>query len=257
MQPKPNDMNCKIFTVIALTSSMLMWSQKKSTPVKKVVTKTPTTTQVVNHPKLYDQLPDLIPFRKNGKMGFVNQENKIVIQPEYNMVAFFYEDCNLLSSSNPKVQKFGTSDYASATIDRVDYRIDKSGKKVYTFKKTDLGTCEKEYKKQKFHAYIQNGYYGLIEDEKFKNPHDYRHFSIYPQYNYLHVLEGDDLENPRMVATVNDSFGVIDKDNKVVIPFQYADIKRNFAYKMGKMFEVSKDGKNYFFVDENNTIFYP
>ena len=241
-----------------LASSGWLWSQKKvSTPLKKPVKKTVVQKAPSLLVKKYDQLPELIPFKKNGKMGFVNQENKVVVKPEYNVVTFFYEDCHLLNSPVTKVKKFGTADYASVTIGALDYRIDKAGKRVYTFKKADLGECDKVYTQQKFHAYIQNGYYGLIEDGKFINPQDYRQFSIYPQYNYLHVLEGDDVENPRLVAGLNDRFGIIDKSNKVIIPLEYADIKRNFSYKMGRMFEVSKDGKNYFFIDENNNIFYP
>ena len=61
-----------------------------------------------------------------------------------------------------------------------------------------------------FHAYFKKGFYGIIEDEKFKNPEDYRHYQIYPQYQYLHILEGDDLKNPMIIASLNNRFGVID-----------------------------------------------
>lgn len=252
-------MKNKLLTLGWVLLATLCWAQKKGTSVKKPlpVKIKPTLKAGPDLTKLHNNLPELIPFRKDGKMGYINQKNQVLIKPQYNLAAFFYEDCNLLNSPNEKVRKFGSGDYASVSTDDADYRIDKNGKRVYTFRKEDLGTCEREFKKQKFHAYIQNGYYGLIEDGVFINPQDYRQFKIYPQYHYMHILEGEDIENPRIIAVKNDAFGVIDKDNKVVIPFEYADIKRNFSFKIGNLFEVSKDGKNYFFVDENNNIFHP
>ena len=97
--------------------------------------------------------------------------------------------------------------------------------------------------------------YGIIEDSKFENPGDYRQFTIYPQYDYLHILEGDDLKNPMIVASKNNKFGVIDVNNKVIIPFEYNDIKRNFSWKIARLFEVTKDGKNYFYIDVNNNAY--
>ena len=94
--------------------------------------------------------------------------------------------------------------------------------------------------------------YGIIEDSKFENPGDYRQYTIYPQYDYLHILEGDDLKNPMIIASHQNKFGVIDVHNKVIIPFEYSDIKRNFSWKLARLFEVTKDGKNYYYIDINN-----
>ena len=44
-------------------------------------------------------------------------------------------------------------------------------------------------------------------------------YTIYPQYDYLHILEGDDLKNPMIIASHQNKFGVIDVHNKVIIPF--------------------------------------
>lgn len=215
----------------------------KSNIVKNEITKLP----IVN-----EELPLLIPQKKNGKSGFVNQKGKFVIQPEYDLVMFFGEDCNLLNSSNEKVRKFGSSDFATVEKNKIVFRINKSGKKVYQYKDTDLGKCKLELKKALFHAYILKGKYGIIEDSKFKNPSDESQFTIYPKYQYLYILEGDDVSNPMIVATYNDKFGVIDVNNKIIIPFEYADIKRNYSWKLGKMFEVTKDDKNYYYIDSYN-----
>lgn len=217
-------------------------SVKKNTPTKKS-----PDLPVVN-----ENIPLLIPQKKNGKSGFVNQKGRFVIPPEYDLVMFFAEDCNLLNSPNEKIKKFGSSEYATVLKDNITYRINKSGKRIYQYKKEDLGRCNLEFKKALFHAYILNGKYGIIEDAKFKNHSDPGQFTIYPKYQYLYILEGDDAANPMIVATYNDKFGVIDVNNKIVIPFEYTDIKRNYSWKIGNMFEVTKDDKNYYYIDSDN-----
>lgn len=201
------------------------------------------------------KVADLVPKKRNGKVGFVNHSGAFVIYPEYTNVGFFAEDCNLLLSPNPHVRKYGTSDYASVTKGEIDYRIDRNGKKVYTFKKSDLAICSPEFKKQRFNAYVQNGFYGLIDNEKFNNPNDYKQFTIYPQYQYLYILEGDDILNPMIIASVNDKFGIIDIHENVIIPFIYSDIKRNFSWKLAQLFEVSSNGFDYFFIDIKNKVY--
>nr|WP_315027333.1 WG repeat-containing protein [uncultured Chryseobacterium sp.] len=201
-------------------------------------------------------LPLLIPKKKDEKFGYVNQNGKFIIQPEYHIAVFFYEDCNLLNSPNEKVRKFGTDEYATVEKDMISYRIDQSGKRVYQFKDSDLGKCKfGEYKQQLFQAYVLNGFYGVIEKSTFVNAADYRQYQIYPQYEYLYIMEGDDVADPMIVASNNDKFGVIDVNNKIIIPFEYSNIKRNFSWKLGKMFEVTKDGKNYYYIDANNKTY--
>lgn len=244
----------RLLCIFALSLlSFSVFGQKKMTvkkPVKKVVQK--KTVPKVDLTKINDSIPDLIPKRVDGKLGFVNQRSKFIIAPEYSFGTFFYEDCNLQNSPDEKVRRYGSAEYASVTVNHNDYRIDKTGKKVYTFKKEDLGTCSKTYREQPIKAYVSQGFYGIIDEKNFNNPTDYRQFLIYPQYQYLFVMESENAENPMIIASVNDAFGVIDKYNRVIIPFEYADIKRNFSWKMANMFEVSRDGKNYFFIDEKN-----
>ena len=55
-----------------------------------------------------------------------------------------------------------------------------------------------------------------------------------------------------MIATKNDKFGIVDLKNNIIIPFEYADIKRNFSWKLARMFEVTKDGQNYYLIDAQN-----
>jgi hypothetical protein len=74
------------------------------------------------------------------------------------------------------------------------------------------------------------------------NAADYRQYQIYPQYQYSTFWK-EMMCRSMIVASNNDKFGVIDVNNKIIIPFEYSNIKRNFSWKLGKMFEVTKDGK--------------
>ncbi len=242
-----------------LCLSTLVMAQTKAPVKKKVVTTKKTVSKVVkpvlDTVKINDSVAAIFPIKKDGKFGFQNQKGKILIKPEYSNVGFFTEDCNLLNSPNEKAKKFGTKQYASVRWNNVDYRVDYFGKRVYKFTSADLGKCTPEYKKQLFHSYVLNGFYGIIEDSKFVNEADYRQYQIYPQYEYLHIMEGDDLKNPMIIASYNNRFGVIDVNNKIIVPFEYSDIKRNFSWKLGRLFEVTKDGVNYFYVDTNNHVY--
>ncbi|SFI42885.1 WG repeat-containing protein [Halpernia frigidisoli] len=201
-----------------------------------------------------NKIPDLIPQKINGNFGYVNHKSKFVIAPKYNLAMFFNTDCNLLNSKNKKVRPFGSADFATVEENKIAYRIDKKGKKVYKYLKQDLATCPVEYKAQKYKAYIMQGFYGLVDKDSV-NEGNYKDFVIYPQFQRLHVMEGNDIDNPMIVAVYNNKFGVIDKNAKVIIPFIYADIKLNFSWLLGKMFEVSVDNKEYFYVDENNVAY--
>lgn len=248
----------KVVNVIFILLSICLFAQskslknnnldKKKIPVKQTVKKNTQNDLVV----LNENIPLLIPQKRNDVFGYINQNGKFIIAPEYHIAMFFAEDCNLLNSTNPKAKKFGNAQFATVEKNDISYRINQTGKKVYQYKTSDLGKCNSEFKKQLFHAYILNGFYGIIEDSKFSNPADRSHFKIYPKYQYLHILEGDDLSNPMIVASHKDKFGVIDVNNNIIIPFEYADIKRNYSWKLGKMFEVTKDDINYYYIDSNN-----
>lgn len=244
-----------IIQIIAIFISVTVFSQKaapKKTPVKKKA----IAAKEIALPVVNEELPLLIPKKKDGNFGYTDQKGKFVIPPEYHIAVFFYEDCNLLNSPDEKLRKFGTAEYATVEKNEISYRVDHKGKKVYRFKQEDLGKCvHKEYTQQLYQAYVLNGFYGIIEKATFKDPADYKQFQIYPQYDYLFILEGDDVANPMIVASKDNRFGVIDVHNRVIIPFEYDDIKRNFSWKLGKMFDVSKDGKNYYYIDSKNRTY--
>ncbi|KFF28561.1 hypothetical protein IW16_05030 [Chryseobacterium vrystaatense] len=253
-----------ILNFLCVFISIFVFSQTKS--VKKLPVKNASKSIIKKVPSedkpnpdlviVHQELPVLIPKKVNGKFGYTNQNGKFIIKPEYHIAVFFYEDCNLLNSPNQKVRKFGTNEFATVEKDMISYRVDKTGKRVYQFKDSDLGKCKfEEYKQQLYQAYVLNGFYGVIEKAKFVNAADYRDYKIYPQYQYLYIMEGDDTANPMIVVSHNDRFGVIDVNNKVIIPFEYSNIKRNFSWKLGRMFEVTKDGQNYYYIDVRNKTY--
>lgn len=241
-----------ILFLFFLSLCIIIPAQKKSILKKKPVSKPATAKINPDLIKINDSIPALIPQKIEGKFGFINQKGKIIIKPEYSNVGFFTEDCNLLNSPNPKTKVFGSNKFASVRLDGLDFRINQAGKRVYQFKDNDLGKCKSEIKAQLFHGYILGKYYGIIEDSKFEDPSDYKQFTIYPQYDYLHILEGDDLKDPMIIAVRDDRFGIIDINNKIIIPFQYSDIKRNYSWKLARLFEVTEDGQNYFYIDMDN-----
>lgn len=248
----------KVIKFIFIFLSASLFSQTKNLKNNQLLNKKNTskpsfkTFSESNLIAINENIPLLIPQKKNDNFGYVNQKGKTIIAPQYHIAMFFAEDCNLLNSPNPKAKKFGTAKFATVEKNNIAYRIDMTGKKVYQYNDADLGKCNMEFKKQLFHAYILNGLYGVIEDSKFSNTADRSHFKIYPKYDYLHILEGEDLSNPMIVASQKDKFGVIDVNNNIIIPFEYADIKRNYSWKLGKMFEVTKDDINYYYIDSNN-----
>lgn len=198
------------------------------------------------------EVAEWIPKQMGSKYGYLHKDGSKTIKAQFSHVSFFAEDCTLLNSANPDVRKFGTAQYATVRFEGKDYRIDKKGTLLYLYDKKDLSVCPLEFKEQRFFSYVKNGFYGLVEKATFFDESDYRQYVIYPQYLYLHVLEGDDIDRPMLIAVKDNKFGVITIDGKTVIPFMYDDIKRNYAWKLGGLFEVSFDAKNYFFVDSYN-----
>ena len=246
------------FSVVPFT---LVKSQKKQTVRKTSVSKNvvqkaaPDDVLPSDVMVLDKEVPVLIPQKHGANFGYVNQAGKFVIPPNYHIALFFGEDCNLMFSPNEEAKKFGAKHYATVEKGGISYRINMSGKIVYTYKPADLGVCKAEYVKSKFRAYRLNGKYGVIEEGKFYNPSDKNQYTIYPTYDFLFVMESDDASKPMIIVAQNDRFGIVDVKNQIVIPIEYKDIKRNYSWKLGHMFEVTDDDANYFYVDIHNKAY--
>ncbi|WP_407499807.1 WG repeat-containing protein [Elizabethkingia anophelis] len=196
-----------------------------------------------------NDIPELIPVFKNGKYGYINTAGRLMIPPKFNLALFFTEDCNLTQSPNENIRLYGKKNYATVEIDKVAYRIDKTGKALYRYKNEDLGRCKKDFQMPAFTIYKNGENYGLVKKD-LQGVADLSQVYIIPQYQYLFVMDSDDQENPMIIAIKNDKFGVVDKNNRVVIGFEYEDIKKNLSWKEAHLFEVSQDGKKYFFMDK-------
>lgn len=248
----------KQISMLALASTSLLFAQ--STLAQKNMSESfvglPQFNQLISASpdllSLHNDVPVILPKKVGAKYGYINQKGKMIIQPDYYIAMFFSEDCNLLNSPNENVKKFGTNEYATVEKDQITYRINFKGEKVYQYKDSDLGKCVAKYSRQRYSAFQDKNYFGVIDNLTFKNPKDRSQFQIIPQYDLLHIMEGSDVNNPMIIAVSNNKFGVINKNNKIIIPFEYMDIKKNFSWKLGGVFEVSKDGKTYKYVDVRN-----
>ncbi|RQP13974.1 MAG: WG repeat-containing protein, partial [Chryseobacterium sp.] len=196
----------------------------------------------------------LIPVKKNGKYGYVNRDGKIKIQPSFSLALLFAEDCNLLNSDNAAARRFGTADFATAEADGKTFRIDGNGKRVYQYKTKDLGICTREFDSPSYVSFSQGRLFGVAKKLADGNP-DLAKVVIAPQYQYIHILNSADKNEPMIIAVNNDRFGVVDRDNRPILPFEYEDIKRNYSWKIAHLFEVTDDGKNYYFVDQTGKAY--
>lgn len=251
-------------TLLAIACSSLFYAQSQvaAKNMSETFAGLPQFNQLISASpslvSLHSDIPVIIPKKVGAKYGYVNQKGKMVVQPDFYIAMFFSEDCNLLNSPNENVKKYGTSDYATVEKNQVSYRINFKGEKVYTYKDADLGKCSLKHVKQKYSAFqdkSEYGLYGIVSNSTVGNSMGKSQFQIAPQYELLHVMEGSDVDNPMIMAVSNDKFGIINKENKIIIPFMYTDIKKNFSWKLGGVFEVSKDGKTYYYVDVRNKAY--
>ncbi|MBS1548511.1 MAG: WG repeat-containing protein [Bacteroidetes bacterium] len=249
---------CSLAMVVisALSFAQLTIGEKIDEANTKMMKNNLTTTSGANLYSLENfPVATLIPFHLKGKYGFKTPEGTIAIPPQYNNVCFFAEDCRLMNANNEDVKIFGSSDYASVQENGKDYRIDRKGKKVYQYNDADLGKCTNNYVKQKYLVYKYHNQFGLIEYEQYTEDEEKQLFKIHPQYEFIHVLEGKNIDAPLLIASKNNRFGVIDTNNQIIIPFEYVDIKRNYSWKLGHLFEVSKDGNRFYFINVNNKAY--
>ncbi|EPJ2896861.1 WG repeat-containing protein [Elizabethkingia anophelis] len=110
-----------------------------------------------------NDIPELIPVFKNGKYGYINTAGRLIIPPKFNLALFFTEDCNLTQSPNENIRLYGKKNYATVEIDKVAYRIDKTGKALYRYKNEDLGRCKKDFQMPAFTIYKNGENYGLVK----------------------------------------------------------------------------------------------
>ena len=220
------------------------------------LTEKPSLTNINPKNQIYTdtELPLLIPKKNLQKFGYISRNKKIVIPYEYDLATFFAEDCNLLGSSNFNARKFGTKEYATVEKNQIAYRINTKGQKVYKYKNSDLGKCSGSFTKPLFYVYKKDGYYGILREGSLDEESS-KKIKIEAKYDYLFILEGNDPSNPMIVACKNDKFGILDVNGNIIIPFEYNDIKRNYSWKLGKMFEVTKDDIDFYYIDIYNNSY--
>ena len=184
----------------------------------------------------------LIPFTSGNKIGFINQEGDIVVEPKYDM---YYGDC------------FSTNDYIRVSILEMD-GYPRSRGRIECYSHPLYGLIN-----HKGELVLDTIYYNIIPSTDNKNIFtihckdkgyavvDANGAEIIPYGKYIYINGFDrGVARIRVRKETNDSttteykWGVIDLSGKEVLPTEYDDIW-NFYGKTYPTIVVIKDGKSY------------
>ncbi len=165
-----------------------------------------------------ESAPEIIPFIKGQKYGYVDRQGKVLIPAKFDQAGMFKMDFYTLLSQNASV--LGTADYALVTLDEIKYRIDKKGSivlKMDTVQSAPAVCCP-----QVEHNLV------LFEKNKLWGIRDIKGMVVvenhYQTLDYLFWLDGS--EN-YFIAKKNGKYGVIDGQGLVKVKFLY-----DFLYNM-------------------------
>lgn len=164
--------------------------------------------------------------------GFIDHKGNIVIEPKYERAGDFHDGIvivgnkvsdNLINyfaidTKGNELFKFSSGDYDNyghfsegflpVTSDEQIYLLDKQGNKGIQVGKNDLFAFYRTVVKNGMIIYFDGTSYGI------KNTKG--EVMIRPKYDNLTVMK-----NGYFIAEKQDLFGIIDKDDKVVIPFEH------------------------------------
>ena len=174
---------------------------------------------------------------KNNKVGFVNENLKEITKVKYDNAGNFYGNLAIVE----KKEKLGA--------------INNLGKEVVPVKYQ--GEIESYYglsvwNNGEYLALMKKGYFGLL-DKTGKEITPFKYLSI------------EFINKDTIIAEKSGSkVGVINNNNKVVVPFIYQEIKQYFGTSIGRddgrfdnVLKVSKDGKKYGYIDFKGNIVIP
>lgn len=165
-----------------------------------------------------ESAPEIIPFIKGQKYGYVDRNGKVLIPAKFDHAGMFKMDFYTLLSQNASV--LGTADYALVTLDEIKYRIDKKGivvLKMDTVQSAPAVCCPQV--EHQLSLFEKNKLWG-IRDIKGKVVVE----NHYQALDYLFWLDGS--EN-FFIAKKNGKYGVIDAQGVVKVKFLY-----DFLYNM-------------------------
>jgi hypothetical protein len=156
------------------------------------------------------------------------------------------KDYDLLASSDEKIQKFGDNKYATVKIKAKQYRIDKTGKIVYTFKPSDFEVERvAEYHENKFKVFEIANKVGIKQDT-----------TIIINTKYQQIICIKRYCEPPFIAKLNDHYGIIDHNDKVLVPFKYESIINATYDSIGFLPLIKVKQKNLIFYIDLNGVEY-
>jgi WG containing repeat len=181
----------------------------------------------------------LIPYNKNGKWGFCDASKKIIITPQYEEVEPFTSDSNLVTKK--------TITFANVKFQGKWGLIDPQNKWLIPAKYKEPMIWDREHGR----FYIQEGNYETGKGSFIMLNQEGKELL---KLNGLFNWRGFD-KNGIAYASINEKTGFINRDGKVLIPFQY-DIwspVTEYCYSEG-LFGIGKNGKFGFVNDKNQVV---
>lgn len=200
---------------------------------------------------------------KNRKWGMVDTSNKIIIPLQYETITGAGNEKHFIVSVNGK---YGTIDYNNSVVidlafDKVSPSYNEKGS-FYQFSFVSLnnncGVVNSEgklvipmiYDKIYFADHYQMPYLKVEKENLVGIINSYNEIIIPLQYQ--DILQ---IENNRFRVYQNGYYGVVSEQNKIIIPIEYMKIwRKTIIREKQNYFDVSKDGKNHFLIDEKNKI---
>lgn len=187
----------------------------------------------------FNEPQSLIPYNKNGKWGFCDASKKIIITPQYEEVEPFTSDSNLVTKktitfANVKLQgKWGLIDMQNNWLIPAKYKApmhwDREHGRFYV--------QETNYETGK-------GFFIMLNQEG----------KELLKLNGFFNWRGFD-KNGIAYASINEKAGFINRDGKILIPFQYDTWSpvTEYCYREG-LFGIGKNGKFGFVNDKNQVV---
>ena len=176
--------------------------------------------------KTCETTPEIIPFLKNGKTGYCDKNGNILIEPKFDYAGTFSFQFELDISNNAK--EFATKEYATVVLSGKEHRIDKTGNIVLNFDDVDFrdsSCCPEVIRENKI----------IITEEKGKKTYSVVNNGLvvikpnsYDLIKYIYLIDNN---SDYFLVEKNNKFGVINKQNEILIPIQFSSLQ-NMNYSV-------------------------
>lgn len=175
--------------------------------------------------KTCETSPEIIPFLKKDKMGYCNKDGVVLIEPKFDYAGTFSFQFELHISNNAK--EFATKEYATVVLSGKEHRIDKTGNIVLNFDDVDFrdsNCCAEIIRENKI----------IITEKKNKKTYsviDKEGLTIIPNsFDLIKYIYNLDNNSDYFLVKKKNKFGVINKQNEVLIPIEFSSLQNMNAH---------------------------